>query len=896
MVSSLIELWYRVTATFRRRRLERDLDDEVAFHLAMRHADTVAGGVLPSDAKREARRRFGNVTVLKEQMREMRTFPSLDSIRQDVWYAVRSLRRQPGVSAVIVGVLGIVIGLNTTLFTVVAGIALRPWPGVTDPSRLVRVYLQDPSGLAAGFSRSDYLTLAEQATSLSGIAGSSGASVRVGPASGTTATDALMVSENFFDLLGVTFADGRGFVSDDDDALAVLGYDFWRTRLGGEAGVVGRTITINDVPFRVVGIASQAFGRAEPAYRRGLFLPFATLPLLHPSDPSDTNAPTASVCCVDVVGRLAPGTTRAMAANELDVLSRQFVAFSGNKARGVAVVGTEFVAQPGRGDSAQALLPASLLMSALLLVWLIACANVGNLLLARAAARVREIGVRLSLGATRGRLVRQLLTEGFVLALAAGAIGIGVADQLPTILFRIVAEPGTQAAFPFSVEPDGVVLGYAVILAGLSTMAFALAPALWATRASVASALGQRDGLTASRFPLRGLLLAIQVAVSVVLLVSAGLLVRAAQRQGGTFDPGFSVDEVAVVSFDLPEGVYDRPRATAYFADLTAGLRGLPIDGFAFASREPFSLYREGTFFHLPGETKEQARTLSYLDVSPEYMRLLRIPILAGRDFDAADVGRPGVLINESMARRYWPGERPVGKTLFMRPRGPSNDMVAREVVGVVRNVQTGMSDKVQPMLYVPALPGTTVRDFISVDPRASQAPTLLVKTTSTAVLGDIARRAAQLDSRVQARAVPLSVARDTMLASARWGTILAGTLGAFALVLATIGMFGVFAYAVRQQTREIGIRMALGAPAAAVVRLVLAGHSKAVLAGLGVGLLGSVAASIVLRSRLHGLSPFDPSAYLGVAAILAVAGLLASVVPARRATRVDPLEALRCD
>ena len=488
MWSRLIEAWYRLTASLRRRRLDRDLDDEVAFHLAMRQASYTEHGASATDARREAVKRFGNPTALKERMRDMRTFPSFESIRQDVRYAVRSLRRQPGFTAVVVLVLAAVIGLNTTLSTILAGVFLRPWPGVRDPSTVVRVYLRDTSGLAAGFSLADSRELAERTKSLGAVAVMKNDSVRLGSGEAATTTEVLMVSGNFFNVVGITPARGRGFLETEDRlgapaAVTVLGYNFWQSRFGGDPGVVGTRVRINDVPFTVVGIASRAFASAEPAYDKQLFLPISAMALLRPDDPASLNflyKPDA--CCSDVVARLAPGATRRQARAELDLLSRDFMSFSASKARGAVVTGTEFLSQPGRLDSTQALVTVSLLSAALMLVWLIACANIGNLMLARAAARVREIGIRLSLGASRRRLVRQLLTEGLVLALAASALGIGIAYELPFIIFRIVAESGTTAAFPFSAAPDGVVLGYAIALAGLSSLAFGLAPALSATR------------------------------------------------------------------------------------------------------------------------------------------------------------------------------------------------------------------------------------------------------------------------------------------------------------------------------------------------------------------------------------------------------------------------------
>jgi hypothetical protein len=370
---------------------------------------------------------------------------------------------------------------------------------------------------------------------------------------------------------------------------------------------------------------------------------------------------------------------------------------------------------------------------------------------------------------------------------------------------------------------------------GVSVLAFALAPALLVTRTAARHSLHQMDRAWGHKLRLRGLLLGVQVAVSVVLLVSAALLVRGVQRGAGTFDPGFRVDDVTVVSFELPEGTYDRPRATALFADISAMARTLPATEVAFAARDPFSLLREITLVRVTDDRSETPQPQAYLDVSPGYFELLEIALVAGRPFAPADTGRPYAIVNETMARRYWRGEDPIGKTFFMRPRGPANEMVAHQVIGVTHDVHTNLSATSAPMFYRPVAPGSRVLDYISSDPRASQAPVLFLRGPRTST-DSLPPAIARLDGRIRVRVTRLSDSLQSMLASAKWGPILAVTLGVFALALATVGMAGVFAYAVHQRTREIGIRMALGAQAPAVVRLVLLGHSRAVTIGLVVG------------------------------------------------------------
>ena len=867
------DLLRRVWYVIRQRQFERDLAEEIEFHRAMAQRDLERRGISPEAAGSAARRLLGNTTLAREDSRGVWIWPWLESIGQDAAYAMRNLRRQPGFTAVVVLVLATVIGLHTTLVSIVAGVVLRPWPGIRDAAGVVQIYLIEPTGRAGPFPLAACRALAEEVTSLSGAAASMADDVRVGTGDSARSTASLLVSGNFFELLRIGVAPGRGFAPDEDQPtgpqpVVVLAWDFWQSQFGGDPAVVGRTVRINDVQFTIIGVANREFGGAEMAYGKQLFLPLASRALLLPTE-------LPATCCVDVTGRLAPNATRQQARAEVDTLSRDFVLPGDTKPRGALVTGTEFIARPGRTDSVGPLAALSAISAGLILVWLIACANIGNLLLARAAGRVQEIGIRLSLGASRRRIVRQLLTEGFVLALAGSAIGVGVAYELPFAILHFLSD--TTTGFPFRVAVDGVVLAYAVLLAGLSAAVFGLAPALLATRSDVAAALNERQGPPAARLALRGLLLGVQVALSVVLLVTAGLLVRGAQ-QAGAFDPGFAVNDVSAVSFDLPSGTYDDARKRAFFGDLTEALYATPpgtIDAFGFATWEP-TFIRRGYMspIRLPDEASAQARMIPYVDVSPNYLNVLKIPIVAGRNFDTSDPWSV-VVINEAMARLYWPTGNPIGKTFLL---GRSD---IRQVVGIMRDAHTHSMGTVRPIFYAPLRFGRVV-------------PKLLVRTSGAAPSAALKRIVSSLDPRVRIQITPLSAQLEARIEESKWGPRLAAVLGGFALVLATVGMFGVFAYAVRQRTREIGIRMALGAQPSAVVRLILGGHSRAVVAGLVVGFFGAIAASIVMRSGLHGLSPFDPVSYLGVAVLLAAASLAASYVPARRAVRVDPVVALR--
>ena len=825
----------------------------------------------------------------------------LEGLRSDVACAFHSLGRAPGFAATAVLVLGAAIALNATLFTVVAGIVWRPWGGVSAPNEIVRIYAQDPSAQVTGLSIADARALATQASTLQGVGMMRGDTVEIEVAGESRPASALMVSGNLLDLLGVAPALGRRIVADDDREgrpapVVMLAYTTWERRFGADPAVIGSPLRINDVSFTIVGVMSSAFESAEPAYDIDLYLPAGAVTVLKPGNlEAARTLSDPRACCADVVGRLRPGATRTQLEAELGVLARRWTAVSGLPARAALVSDTTFLAQPGRTDSVQALVTVTMLAGGVVLVWLVACANIGNLSLARTLARARDIGTRAALGASRGRLVRFLLTEGLVLGLLAAAVGAAASAQLPHLLFVLVADSATRVQFPFPVTPDASVLTYVVVIGMASALVCSLAPALMVTRVALRRAVARDVEVFSRRIRLRSLFLGVQMAISVILLASAGLLARGAQRGAASIDPGFRVDGVTVVGFAVPERTYDRARATALFETISQTMRQRQDAAYAFASRDPFSLYREGTLIRLPGESTESLHEVLYLDVSPDYLSLLEIPLRAGRGFSEPDTGQPSVVVNEAMAQAFWPGCDPVGQSFVMRRRGPSGEMVVQQVIGVARNVSVSASAGARPTFYRAIAPGTEVVAFLSQDPRASQAPVLLVKGPRAAA-AQAAAAATSRDPRIRATLTPLADSLARVQASMKWGPLLAATLGIFALALTTVGMFGVFAYAVQQRTREIGVRMALGAEPAAVVRLIVTGHSRAVAIGVAVGILGAIASSVGLRARLFGLSPIDPVTYGGVALLLACCSLAATYIPVRRATQISPTVALRSE
>ncbi len=844
-------LWY----ILRRDRADAELAEEMEFHQAMLRQQLG-----------DARQAMGNTAISREDARAVWIWPWMESIGQDLAYAGRGFLRQPGFTLVAVLALACAIGLNTSLFTVFNAIALRPW-SVPDPGRVVRAFTivkNPPRGLdnINGFSYGEYRYLAEHSKSMAGLfteRGDSGLHLERAKARVET------VSDSYFRVLEVGMQQGRGFLAGEDNmgapqAVAVLSYTAWQNRFGGDPGLVGHVVHLEEAPFTVVGIAPADFAGTSPE-RTDVWIPTGALPLVYPNETWARDFERdPNVCCVDVAGRLAPGISRAQARSELSLLRAEFDRTIHEQSDGVVLSGTPVLQKPGR-KVLQIYAVFGVMFAAVMLVLLLACANVGNLLLARAAARRKEIAVRLSLGAGRRRLIRQLLTESLALACAAGALGIGLAYVLPGPLFtRAVGEVS------FRLRPDGTVLLYTFGLAVLACIAFGLAPALHATRGSFHDALKQRTA-TGSRISLRGLLLAVQVAISVILLVGAGLLVRAIQR-ARSHDPGFAVDGMASITLEFPSSAYHGARLNAFYQDLSSGLDGVP---FGFSSVEPLGNTMNFAKINLPGAPSSQSLAILTNTVSARYFDVLRIPIVEGRNFQPADAGAPVVLVNQAMANRYFPGESAVGRTILAgKPR---------QIIGVARNAHTVGLDTVQPIVYYPVSFGTTPR---------------LILGNTPANLANVEALVKRLDPRVQVQVVPLTRNMDRWLSSSRMGAVIAGMLGMLALALASIGVSGVFAYAVQQRTQEIGIRMALGARPAQVMRVVFGWAARSLVAGLAIGLVGAVAASRLLEQYLLGLSLLDPIAYAAAIVVLSVAGLAATYLPTRSAVKLDPVQALR--
>jgi len=854
----MTKLWRRLRYLQQRERMEADLAEEMAFHRAQLERDGA-----PAVA-------MGNVTLAREDARAVWIWPWLESFWQDARYGLRTLRSQGGFTAVALVALASAIGINTTPFTLFNAMALRPWP-VRDPGRVVNLFRSMRGGVAGyGNAEADYL--AAHSRSLSGVIAMDN---REDVKSGGRTLHLTVVSANYFQVLGVQPVAGRGFLDAEDRAgapepVVVISDALWRNQLGANPAILSGgsplRIALDEIPFTVVGVLPAEFTGTSPL-RNDVWIPRAALKLLRPHDPSVEEYLTSPrTCCVSVAGRLAPGVTRRQAEAEIGLLINGYRASQGlEQGTRALVTGTAWMEAPGKKDKAAGAVV--LLFVAVTLVLLLACANVGNLLLARAAARHKEIAVRLSLGGSRARVVRQLLVESSLLAIGAAALGLVVAYIAPPFL---VARLGSDLVF--HVTPDATVLGYTIAIAVVACLAFGLAPALHGTRGQIASAIKSEARFGTPRLPLRSVLLGVQVGISVLLLGAAGMMVRGLQRTAH-LDPGFDVARVSAVTIGLPASQYGGERTRAFTEQLVAQLDrvpGLPLCG--ISSDSPLGNSHTSTALELhPGEAQQR---VTFHEVSGGYFEVLGIAIVAGRNFTAQDAGRDSVLLNQTAARRFWPGENAVGKTFQSNAR-------ARTVVGVVKDAYTSDLGAVEPTMYFPTGGDRGV-------------PLVLVRDPGPGTIERIAAIVKELEPRAELKAEPLSENFRQQMQPAIYGAAVAGFLGLLALLMASVGMAGVFAYAVNQRTREIGVRMALGARPAQVVRLVLGSSLRALVVGAVAGLAGTAAMSATLVRVMPGLQPSDPAAYAGVLALLAAAVALASAIPARRAARVDPLRALR--
>ena len=803
---------------------------------------------------------------------------------QDLRYSLRLFRKSPGFALVAVLALAFGIGVNTAIFTLLNAVALRPLP-VYRPTEVVTVYQmiddkhgRNVHGSKAFLSYPEYQAYRDRNHVFTGLAAHASADVSLGGAAARPLSG-FLVTCNYFPVLAPPLALGRGFLPEEcasagASQVVVLSHRLWQGAFASDPAIVGRSVVLNRHRFTVVGVAPEGF-RGASIVSADVWAPLPALPLWRPGA---TWIDDANLSWLEVSGRLKPGVSLGTARADLSVIAANIDRLTPGRKTALLVDTATFMNNPeGRMP---VLAVGAVILAAVSLVLVIACANLANLLLARAMGRRKEIAVRLAVGASRARLMRQLLTESLLLAVGGSALGLlagwgTLRVAVPLLLAQLPREAQSVILNP---TPDVRIVLYSLALALATGIGFGLLPALASSRPDLNSALKDDGAATGGRggSKLRGFLVATQIAVCLVLLIAAGLLMRGLQAAQNV-DPGFSPDGIATAAFDLKLQGYDDPRAAAFHDQLTARLAARPgIAGVAFVDPVPWSGSRRD--FSVRPEGSEARQQAGNATVSANYFALLGVPILRGRGFEAAD--RDAVILTESTARAFWPGQDPVGKHLRIL-----DEAVEREVVGVVKDIRaTGLSQVDPAFVYLPA--GSEQRQELS----------LLVRGTggTGAAIAAIREEAKALDPAVLVTTGTLRGNMALFQLPSRILSTLALALGLGGLLLAALGIYGVMAYAVTQRTREIGIRMTMGAQRRDVMQLILAQAMRPVAMGVAIGLAASAAVSRVLSSMLYGVSPLDPLVFGGVALFLSGVALLAGYLPAQRAAGVDPMDALR--
>jgi macrolide transport system ATP-binding/permease protein len=814
----------------------------------------------------------------------------MGTLIQDIRYGLRVLAKRPGFTIAAVLTLALGIGLNTAIFSLYNGVLLRPLPA-RDPERLVNLYSAVQGELGTGiFSYPAYVYYRDRSTSFSSVAAYAGGHMLLSAGGATPELlQAQMVSANFFDLLGASSALGRSFSPEEDETpgshpVVMLNYNFWQRRFGGDAGLVGRTITLNNMAYTVIGIAPRDFIGCDPEVP-DLWVPIMMNANVHSGPDMLENREDGWIF---LVARLKPGATISQAQSEMAVLANQFHASDERSLRNstVLVIKGSFLKPEQKSDLAPLALA---LMIAVGLVLLIACANVANLQLARGVTRQKEMGVRIALGASRARLVRQMVVESLMLSGVAGVAGLLIAWWAAALALRVAHPPGAPA-LSLDVSPDWRVALYLAGISLLSGVVSGLMPALRASRQDPLVAIREESGTSTYRKGrrMRSVFVVAQVGGSLFLLIAAGLLVRALHK-AQRIDTGFDVAHVAVLTPDLLVLGYDSARRLEFDRRLAERIQALPgVRNVATSTTVPLGNDFSQTSVFADGEDLPAEQKLPIVNfnlVSPEFFDTLGISVARGRSFTAQEssAGARVAVVNESLARQLWPGQEPIGKRLRQgRKSSPF------EIVGVVRDTRNVyLWSASLPYLYLPLQPAA-LDEFhepkILVSVKGDPGPLI-------AALPGLAR---EIEPKLSSTAKPLEENLSFWIWPSQIGALLAATLGLLALLLASVGIVSVTSFAVSQRTKEICIRMALGAHPGGVVRLLVWQVGKLVAIGAAIGLLAAAAASRLLAQVLYGLSALDGVTLVGVTLFLFSIALASCYFPARRATLVDPMQALR--
>jgi predicted permease len=881
-------LLHRLASMFgwivRRKKAEGRLDDELRSFIEMSAADKMRDGLPPAEARRLAILELGGIEQTKERVRSFRHGGALDDVGRDVKYAVRVFIKNPGFTAIVVMTLALGIGANTAIFSLLDALMLR-WLPVRNPQELVQITRAASGPAGDAFSYPIVRVLDDQRDVFAAVAGFSSFSYDVGAPGSFTRVPGAIVTGSFYETLGLQPAIGRLLTRQDDEPgaplVAVISHGYWERQHQRRGDVVGQAVRLNGVPFTVVGVSPRGFVGANVGSTADITVPVAALPRVSPSaapllEPGNfwlraLARPMAGVSIPQTTARLNAVWPR---------IADSVLAPHWPPARQKAMAESVFQLIPGgTGYSYLRDLyrkPLLVLMGVVAVVLLIACANVASLLLARALVRRREIAVRLAIGAGRGRIVRQLLLESTLLSSIGAAFGVGLAWLSGRFLVRLIANSSGPAQVAFDLTPNWHVLGFTTAVAVATGVLFGIVPALQTTAAGPSAAL-KAEGPSAARSRLLPSLVSLQVALSVILLAGAGLFVRTLQNLQ-RFDLGFTAENVLLV--DL-EG-----RREAVPLDLLDDVRRLPgVTSASVSTHTPLS----GAVWSEPavpaGQAVPERDNAFFVGAGPGFFATMQIGLKAGRDFTDRDTAEsPGVaVVNEAFAQRHFATRDVVGQHLSANVRGTRKDL---EIIAVAGNTNAaGVRLPAPPTVYVAYRQLTG--DF----------PT----TLTVRAAGPLARVSADVRQAIQSKLTdapvdvhPLSAQVEATFVQERMMAMLGGGFALLALTVACIGLYGLLSYSVAQRTREIGIRMALGARAGRIVANVLSDGGRLVLLGIAVGLPAAWAASRWVESMLFGLRPTDPAAIGGAILLLAIAAQVAAYIPARRASRVNPLTALR--
>jgi predicted permease len=893
----LTKILLRLRSLFRRRAADGELDSELRFHLERQVAANIKEGMSPTDARQAALREFGGVEQLKEECRDERHTNYLHDLLHDLRYGLRMLRKSPGFTAIAILTLALGIGANTAIFSLVDSLLLRPLP-VKDPGQLAVIAFRQGQGpLQTQFSAADLRDIrAQSAEAFSDMLGHMLAFDGISLNGKADRAFSEYVTGNFFSMLGMKPYAGRLFFPSEGetpgaDPVTVLSYSYWKAHFGGDPNIVGKRILVNAHPCTVVGIAPPEFRGLYPAPAAELYLPFGMLRTFEDGWPKDlmTNRILQNLY---VLGRLRPGVSIATANAALSVVAHRLSDAYPETNKGMALSAyPERYARPDPGTSGTLIKAAALFLALVALVLLLACANIANLQLVRATGRAREMAVRAALGAARSRLIRQLLTESILLALFGGVAGLflGMLGSRAVGLIDLHTPVPVSLVYGF----DWRIFVYTFAAALLTGILVGMVPALRASRTSISSALHESGrSIAGGRNRFRTALVVLQVAASLMLLVIAGLFTRSLGAVQHT-NLGFNPHNVVDFTMDPSEIGYNDAQGLAFYKSLLERVRALPgVQSASLTSSVPMSNYGNNDYLKVSGYQNPPGQGLplvNYGVVSPHFFETMQVPILRGRSFtEADDQGAPDVaIVSEAFALRFWPNQDPIGKR-FAKVSGVTNPLY--EVVGVAKNCYfNDLTSPFAPYFYLPLAQDYALSSLQVLQIRSAAQPSVIVPETQDIVRG-LAPNLPVFD--VHTMMESLDTLNGFLLF--RLGAGLAAALGLLGLILAIVGVYGVISYSVSQRTHEIGIRMALGAQRAEILKMILGQGLVIVVAGLALGCVAAFAAARLIASMLIGVSPADPATYSAVIVVLGLVALAACYIPARRAMRVDPMVALR--